>query len=60
MRRVRASLKYIDELDAPTAAAVREAYSSAVLVTMWFSTAMAVCALVAAVFIREQPITPRA
>ncbi|KAJ7205000.1 MFS general substrate transporter [Mycena pura] len=58
IRRVRASLAAIDELDAPTAALVRAAYAVAVRATMWFSTAMAGCALVAATFIRETPITP--
>ncbi|KAJ6614392.1 major facilitator superfamily domain-containing protein [Mycena sp. CBHHK59/15] len=48
IRRVRESLKYIDELDHATASVVRSSYESAVLVTMWFSTAMA------------KPITPRA
>ncbi|KAJ7473365.1 member of the major facilitator superfamily [Mycena latifolia] len=60
VRRVRESLKYIDELDSTTAGAVRSAYGSAVLVSMWFSTAMSACALVSASFIREKPITPRA
>ncbi|KAJ6500918.1 MFS general substrate transporter [Mycena sanguinolenta] len=59
VRRVRESLTYIDELDSATAAIVRLAYSDAVLVTMWFSTAMAACALVSSAFIREKPITPR-
>ncbi|KAJ6504440.1 member of the major facilitator superfamily [Mycena vulgaris] len=60
IRRVRESLKYIDELDPTTAGVVRSAYASSVLVTMWFSTTMAVCALVSACFIREKPLTPRA
>ncbi|KAJ7736049.1 MFS general substrate transporter [Mycena maculata] len=60
VRRVRESLKYIDTLDPATAGVVRASYEQAVLVTMWFSTAMAVCALFSAVFIREKPITPRA
>ncbi|KAJ6561359.1 member of the major facilitator superfamily [Mycena sp. CBHHK59/15] len=59
IRRVRESLKYIDELDSETAAVVRTSYESAVLVTMWFSTAMAACALVSASFIKEKPIAPR-
>ncbi|KAJ6566891.1 member of the major facilitator superfamily [Mycena capillaripes] len=57
VRRVRESLTYIDELDAGTAGIVRTAYEHAVRVTMWFSTAMAACALIAAAFIREKPIT---
>jgi hypothetical protein len=57
---VRASLTYIDELDAVTAGIVRAAYEHAVQVTMWFSTAMAGCALVSAAFIREKAIRPRA
>ncbi|KAJ7663659.1 MFS general substrate transporter [Mycena rosella] len=59
VRRVRESLKYIDELDPATAGVVRSAYERAVLVTMWFSTAMAVCALISASFIREKPLTRR-
>ncbi|KAF8209487.1 member of the major facilitator superfamily [Mycena galopus ATCC 62051] len=59
VRRVRESLTYIDELDSVTAGIVRLAYADAVRVTMWFSTAMAACALVAAVFIREKAIASR-
>ncbi|KAF7353966.1 Vacuolar membrane amino acid uptake transporter fnx2 [Mycena venus] len=59
IRRVRESLTYIDELDAVTAGIVRTAYESAVRVTMWFSTAMAGCALVSAAFIREKAIVSR-
>ncbi|KAF7354015.1 Mfs multidrug transporter [Mycena venus] len=60
IRRVRESLSYIDELDDVTAGIVRVAYEYAVRATMWFSTAIAACALVSAAFTREKPITPRA
>ncbi|KAJ7616526.1 member of the major facilitator superfamily [Roridomyces roridus] len=59
VRRVRESLTYIDQLDPEVAAVVRAADESAVLVTMWFSAAMAGCALVSAVFIRETRIGGR-
>ena len=57
-RQVRASLAYIDTLPPHIAALVRAAYERAVLNTMWFSTAMSVCAFVAATGIREKRITP--
>lgn len=59
MRRVRQSLTYIDELDEKTAGIVRTAYGQAVLVPMWFSVAMACCALVSATFIKEMPLARR-
>ncbi|KAJ7290334.1 member of the major facilitator superfamily [Mycena rebaudengoi] len=59
VRRVRQSLTYIDELDEKTAGIVRTAYGQAVLVPMWFSVAMACCALVSATFIKEMPLARR-
>ncbi|KAJ7050648.1 MFS general substrate transporter [Mycena amicta] len=57
-RQVRASLNYIDTLPPHIALLVRAAYERAVLNTMWFSTAMSVGALAAALGIREKRITP--
>ncbi|KAF7321996.1 Vacuolar membrane amino acid uptake transporter fnx2 [Mycena kentingensis (nom. inval.)] len=56
-RQVRASLDYIDTLEPHVATIVRAAYERAVLVVMWFCTAVSVAALLSATGIKEKRIT---
>lgn len=59
IKRVRESLKYIDQLDSTTQAAVRGSYEEAIHVTFCFSVAMAACGLLASVFIKEKSLVQR-
>ncbi|KJA21585.1 hypothetical protein HYPSUDRAFT_67708 [Hypholoma sublateritium FD-334 SS-4] len=59
IKRVRESLKYIDELNSTTQAAVRSSYAEAIHVTFCFSVAMAACGLLASIFIKEKSLAQR-
>ncbi|KAJ3500673.1 hypothetical protein NLJ89_g9689 [Agrocybe chaxingu] len=59
IKKVRESLKYLDELDPYTRAVVRTSYEDAIHVTFWFSVALAACGLVASVFIKEKNLAAR-
>ncbi|KAF8960437.1 member of the major facilitator superfamily [Flammula alnicola] len=59
IRKVRESLKYMDELDPYTQSAVRGSYEEAIHVTFWFSVILAACGLLSSVFIKEKPLARR-
>ncbi|KAF5383061.1 hypothetical protein D9615_004820 [Tricholomella constricta] len=55
--RVRESLSYMDQLDPATQTIVRGGYAQAVQVTLSFSVAMAACAFISSIFIKETALT---
>jgi hypothetical protein len=57
IRRVRESLSYINELDLKTASIVRGAYDQAIHTTMWFNIAVAACAALTSIYIKEKPLS---
>ncbi|KAF8068049.1 member of the major facilitator superfamily [Lyophyllum atratum] len=57
--RVRESLSYVDQLDPATRAIVRSAYEQAVRVTLTFTLAMAGCAFISSIFIKEAALSRR-
>uniref|UniRef100_A0A0W0FKX4 Putative member of the major facilitator superfamily n=1 Tax=Moniliophthora roreri TaxID=221103 RepID=A0A0W0FKX4_MONRR len=59
VRRVRESLKYLDELDSQTKTVVKGSYESSIHITMWFSIGLAICAFSSSLFIREKLIATR-
>ncbi|RDB17436.1 Vacuolar membrane amino acid uptake transporter fnx2 [Hypsizygus marmoreus] len=59
IQHVRASLSYVDQLDAPTKEIVKNGYGQAVHVTLSFTLAMAACAFVSSIFIKEKAISER-
>lgn len=56
IRRVRESLKHIDELDPSTQAVVRSSYEHAIHVSLWFSVTLAAGGALFSLFIREVPL----
>ena len=59
IRRVRESLTYLHRLDPATKAIVVRSYREAVHVTLWASVAVAVCAALACLCIKERPLVRR-
>ena len=59
IKRVRESLKSIDELSPTLQAAVRGSYDEAIHVTFCFAVAMAACGLLASIFIKEKSLAQR-
>jgi hypothetical protein len=59
IRRVRESLTYIHQLDPATKAIVVRSYGEAVHVTLLSSVAVAICAAVACLCIKERPLARR-
>ncbi len=59
IKRVRESLKSIDELSPTLQAAVRGSYDEAIHVTFYFAVAMAACGLLASIFIKEKSLAQR-
>jgi hypothetical protein len=60
VRRVRESLRYVDELDSVTRAIVRSSYEDAIHVMLWFMVALAAAAAFFSFFIKEKSLaTPR-
>ena len=59
IRKVRESLTYIDKLDPPTQAAVRDSYKEAIHVTFWFSVMLGVLCLISSLFIKEKALVNR-
>ncbi|KAK0475707.1 MFS general substrate transporter [Armillaria novae-zelandiae] len=59
VRQVRHSLDSIATLPRSLRAIVRHAYGEAIHVVFWFTVALAGVAVVAAVFIKETPLTPK-
>ncbi len=59
VRQVRHSLDSIATLPRSVRVIVRHAYGEAIHVVFWFTVALAGVAVVAAVFIKETPLTPK-
>jgi len=57
IRRVRASLSYIDELDPATRSIIRSSYEEAVHVTLWFTVVLAGCSAFFSLFIKEKTLS---
>ncbi|KAF8629380.1 hypothetical protein AX17_005676 [Amanita inopinata Kibby_2008] len=57
IKRVRESLDYVKQLDPYTKALVISSYEDAVHVTLLFSVALAACAAVASIFIKEKELS---
>jgi predicted MFS family arabinose efflux permease len=59
IRKVRESLSYVKELDPPTRIIVRGSYEQAVHATLWFTVALAACAALSSLFIKEVSLLSR-
>ena len=59
IQKVRESLAYLSELDPTTRTVVRNSYEHAIHVTMYFAIALAACAFVSSLFIKEKSLGNR-
>lgn len=59
VRRVRESLDYVSHLDPETRKIVEESYETAIQVALWFTVAMAACAAISAIFLKEKALPNR-
>ncbi|THH04876.1 hypothetical protein EW146_g10056 [Bondarzewia mesenterica] len=56
IRRVRESLKYVDQLEPAIRAIVRSSYEEALQATFWFAVVLAGLAMVSSIFIKEKSL----
>ncbi|KAL0577780.1 hypothetical protein V5O48_004208 [Marasmius crinis-equi] len=57
VRKVRESLKYLDQLDSDTRTIVKASYESSIHITMWYSLGLAICAFGCSLFIKEKALS---
>ncbi|EIM87665.1 MFS general substrate transporter [Stereum hirsutum FP-91666 SS1] len=59
VNRVRESLDYVDQLDPSTRFIVRSSYEEALQACFWFTVALAVCAFLSSLFVKEKPLVKK-
>lgn len=57
--RVRESLDYVDQLDPSTRVIVRSSYEEALQACFWFTVALAACAFVSSLFVKEKALAKK-